>query len=78
MKYVGKVPTRVATERGGEKVAVNEGDVVEMDKDVALQIGKAYKDVWVPEGMPTKKTEAEIEGGLDESKVEKAVPKKKK
>ena len=78
MKYVGKVPTRVLTERNGEKVAVNEGDVVEVDKDIALQIAKAYKDVWIPEGTPIKKHEAEVEGGLDESKVEKAVPKKRK
>lgn len=81
MKYLGSNPTRVLTERNGQKVEVETGDVVEMDKAVALQIAKAYKNVWVPEGFEVpalKKTDAEIEGGLDEDKIKKAVPKKQK
>lgn len=75
MKYIGTVPTLARTERNGAKVEVEPGTVVEMDKDVALGLGKTYKNVWVPEGF---KTPAKVEGGLDESKVEKTVPKKAK
>lgn len=81
MKYLGQNPTRVLTERNGSKVEVESGEVVEMDKDVALSVAKAYKNIWVPEDFDVpalKKTDAQIEGGLDEDKVEKAVPKKKK
>lgn len=75
MKYVGTFPTLARTERNGSKVEVEPGQSVEMDKDVAADIGKTYKNIWVPEGF---KTSAKIEGGLDESKVEKTVPKKAK
>lgn len=81
MKYLGQNPTRVLTERGGSKIEVLTGETVEMDKDIAVSISKAYKNVWIPEGYEVpalKKTDAEIEGGLDEDKVEKAIPKKKK
>lgn len=75
MKYVGVHPTLVRPERNGSKVEVEPGQVVEMDKDVASDFAKSYKNIWVPEGF---KTPAKIEGGLDESKVEKTVPKKAK
>lgn len=71
MTYMGEQPTRVATERGGEKIDVKHGQTVEMNKDVAVSISKTYKNVWVPEG-------GQILGGLDEDKVETAVPKKAK
>lgn len=75
MKYVGTFPTLVRTERNGSKVEVEPGKVVEMNKDIAADMAKTYKNIWVPEGF---KMPAKVEGGLDESKVEKTVPKKAK
>lgn len=75
MKYVGTVPTLARSERNGSKVEVEPGQVVEMEKDIADNLTKTYKNVWVPEGF--KKT-AKVEGGLDESKIDKAGHKKEK
>lgn len=80
LKYLGVNPTRVLTERNGSKIDVKTGEVVEVDKDVAVGIIKSYKGVWVPAdgSVELKKTEMKIEGGVDESKIEKAATKKKK
>ena len=71
MTYMGEQPTRVAVERGGEKVDVKHGQTVEMNKDVAVSIAKTYKGVWVHEA-------GQIMDGLDEDKIQTAVPKKAK
>lgn len=80
LKYLGDNPTRVLTERNGSKVDVKTGDVVEVNKDVAVAILKSYKGVWVSadESVQLKKTEMKVEGDLDEDKIEKAANKKKK
>lgn len=80
LKYLGVNPTRVLTEKNGAKIDVETNEVVEMNKDVATGLIKSYKGVWVPaEGsIALKKTEMEVEGGLDEGKIEKAAAKKKK
>ena len=47
MKYLGKNDTLVRLERSGEKVEVKSGDVVEVDRDLAVQFAKTYKNIWV-------------------------------
>ena len=80
MKYLGKNDTLVRLERSGEKVEVKSGDVVEVDRDLAVQFAKTYKNIWVSANSKAvpKSEEAQIEGGVDENEIEKAVPKKAK
>lgn len=79
LKYIGQEPTLVRIERNGEKVEVNEGDVVEMESELAENLMKVYKNKWVSANkVPLKKQDMKVEGGLNEDKIEKGSKKVKK
>ncbi len=78
IKYLGENDTLIRKVPNGEKVDVKKGDVVEVEKKMAMDFVRVYKNSWVLAEKPKMKNEMKIEGGLDEDKVEKAATKKAK
>lgn len=75
LKYLGKEDTLIRVKRGAAKVEIKEGDIVDVADDLGESTVTAHRGLWTKaeEGAKsTVKNSLEVEGGLDENKIETA------